>query len=607
MDSLKTPVTIPNEFAEQATVDNINDIPQVATGSNLASWNEGFPEVTRLTPDEGGLPPKQQDFNGIYNAISSHSVFSQNGGSYTFNQDVSDKIGGYPLNAILWYFPSVGVPYQVRSNKANNNDNFIGNPSFIGTSWVRVVPVEVDSALSATSINPVQNKVVTNALNTKATTTYVNDTFANKSLSNLNAAGQAKFNAKQNTLVSGINIKTLNGESILGSGNKEVASVDLSNTGQLTNCVLSTGVNIQLEYTNTTLTLKAGSKVIQINGSYRVNTVNSSININPYPDGTYLLFQDGDESLSMLSTSVLSSGSVDPTSSTTGSGYYNYSTKVIWVKLTDWVPTGWSIPFTQITISGGKITDVEKLDTASYFGKTGFRLPLTALLANGLNEDGTYKTTKVNLTELSQRDVMNTSSTTVDVCTSTTGGIGLGIGLFFDDSLGYIIQGSDKSTYKNNVVIARTQGNSSVITSMNPVHPIRLADANVIEKELQTKANIDLSNTLPSQAFKDMSIGWGMPDYSAGVDITSQVFGEEKKYTASEDGILFMNIHDDGVAGIVKAKINNTLPIVLGVGATPVVASSISLPLTSGDFITCQYFSPSGYYKAYFIPLKGVN
>ena len=55
----------------------------------------------------------------------------------------------------------------------------------------------VDSALSTTSENPVQNKVVTNALN-----------------------------GKQDTLVSGTNIRTVGGNSLLGSGNIELPSVE---------------------------------------------------------------------------------------------------------------------------------------------------------------------------------------------------------------------------------------------------------------------------------------------------------------------------------------------------------------------------------------------
>ena len=53
----------------------------------------------------------------------------------------------------------------------------------------------VDSSLSSTSTNPVQNKVINSALG-----------------------------GKQSTLVSGTNIKTINNNSILGSGNLSITA-----------------------------------------------------------------------------------------------------------------------------------------------------------------------------------------------------------------------------------------------------------------------------------------------------------------------------------------------------------------------------------------------
>ena len=47
---------------------------------------------------------------------------------------------------------------------------------------------------------------------------------ANKSLSNLNAVGEAKFTAKQDALISGTNIKTVNGTTLLGSGDLSIAT-----------------------------------------------------------------------------------------------------------------------------------------------------------------------------------------------------------------------------------------------------------------------------------------------------------------------------------------------------------------------------------------------
>lgn len=157
-----TPVLFPQPIAAQATSENINTIPNAATGTNLASFQEGFPALTRYpvieNPQEGqvsGIPPEQQDFNGLFFSVSSHTFFIQNGGSYTFNQNVSDAIGGYPMGAILWYTPSNGTPYQVQSLIGNNSYNFVLNPSYINNVyWKRIytdIPVGTISIWSTST------------------------------------------------------------------------------------------------------------------------------------------------------------------------------------------------------------------------------------------------------------------------------------------------------------------------------------------------------------------------------------------------------------------------------------------------------------------------
>lgn len=162
------PVVIPQPIAAQATSENINVIPNGATGTNGASFQEGFPAITRMPVIENplptqvsGLPPKQQDFNGLFNVVSQHNFFAQNGGTYSFNQAVSDAIGGYAKNQILWYFPTNGLPVPVLSMIDNNTYNFAENPSYIdGEKWRYIV--------------------------------------ADTSLDNLSTTGQAKFDAKAN-------------------------------------------------------------------------------------------------------------------------------------------------------------------------------------------------------------------------------------------------------------------------------------------------------------------------------------------------------------------------------------------------------------------------
>ena len=47
--------------------------------------------------------------------------------------------------------------------------------------------------------------------------------------------------------------------------------------------------------------------------------------------------------------------------------------------------------------------------------------------------------------------------------------------------------------------------------------PASTAQAAEFQQGLSGKADTNLGNTTPSQSFKEMSVGWGMPDYSAGI------------------------------------------------------------------------------------------
>ena len=147
---------------------------------------------------------------------------------------------------------------------SGTNIKTVNGESILGSGDLDV-SVEVDSALSTASENPVENRVITNALNDKQdalSTAQLNavnsgitgakvstyDGYAtNKqntlSATQLNAVNSgitgakvstydgyaAQILAKQDLLVSSTNIKTINGESILGSGN-----IDIQGGGSVT-------------------------------------------------------------------------------------------------------------------------------------------------------------------------------------------------------------------------------------------------------------------------------------------------------------------------------------------------------------------------------------
>lgn len=130
MKTLSLPQILDNYIAEYGIK---NPIPSASTGTYLASVAEGFPEITQKPIADGGIPPAGGDLNGMLNLLSQFYFFNQNGGRYTFDENVSTAIGGYPKNAVLWYSGANGTT-QVVSNIEDNTQNFVADPSLIGGS-----------------------------------------------------------------------------------------------------------------------------------------------------------------------------------------------------------------------------------------------------------------------------------------------------------------------------------------------------------------------------------------------------------------------------------------------------------------------------------------
>lgn len=138
---------IPSTFC---SVGNRADLIANSEGSQLPNFYEGFPQCYSLT-DATGKKVVREDVNAMIHYCTRNQYYNQCGGLYTFDENVAQAIGGYPLGAILRYIdksadtssgktnPSVWKIRTVRSMKINNSDNFVTNPSFInGTSWKHV-------------------------------------------------------------------------------------------------------------------------------------------------------------------------------------------------------------------------------------------------------------------------------------------------------------------------------------------------------------------------------------------------------------------------------------------------------------------------------------
>lgn len=134
------PAVLEMPFAVNGDKNNIPATNSPASGD--ASQSLGFPPVTQISVDAGGIPPARQDFNGLGYLTTSHSFYAQNGNFYTFDNNVSAAIGGYPKGAKLWYTDSDNAVRLLISDKDDNTDNFLTNPEVIGTSWLDCIPTQ---------------------------------------------------------------------------------------------------------------------------------------------------------------------------------------------------------------------------------------------------------------------------------------------------------------------------------------------------------------------------------------------------------------------------------------------------------------------------------
>ncbi len=127
-----TPIKYPVAYAGLK-----NTIPLLPTGTNNASITEGFPEMTMKALKDGGLPPRGEDFNGLFYLTTDQKAFFQDGGYITFDPTVSTLIGGYPQGAILDYYNETTNYYtKVESLIDDNTNNFVNDPSLIdNVNW----------------------------------------------------------------------------------------------------------------------------------------------------------------------------------------------------------------------------------------------------------------------------------------------------------------------------------------------------------------------------------------------------------------------------------------------------------------------------------------
>ena len=142
------PTQQPVAFATNGTKDTITATTD--TGSNNASYDVGFPDITMLLKSAGGLAPKGGNFNQILYELSSAAQYLSAGGGYPYDSTFSTGISGYPVGALIQASDQSG--YWLNGTDANTTSP--ENSDGTLTGWVPVAHQgqTIISGLAATSV-----------------------------------------------------------------------------------------------------------------------------------------------------------------------------------------------------------------------------------------------------------------------------------------------------------------------------------------------------------------------------------------------------------------------------------------------------------------------
>lgn len=156
------PISIP-KFFQRAFAQNggKQDVPITGdTSGGRASYDVGFPPVTRIPIVAGGIPPFGTDFNGILYDLSQAIQYVQSGVAFPFNQDFATAIGGYEIGAIV----------SDASNKSLLWINGTASNTAFPTGWTQFTLVQATETLRGTMRIGTQTEVDAGTIDTVAVT-----------------------------------------------------------------------------------------------------------------------------------------------------------------------------------------------------------------------------------------------------------------------------------------------------------------------------------------------------------------------------------------------------------------------------------------------------
>jgi microcystin-dependent protein len=219
---------IPNKFLLPWAQNDVArvEVPVTTTSTTRASQSLGFPPLTMVPPEAGGVPPNGEDFNGGMNQISRAIWWMLQGGAFPYDSTfaTSAQIGGYASGACIPRADGLGFWVSTADNNTTNPDATDGTAANWVPAWVYGT-----AAITATSTD-----VTIQPVNAAKPTLLISGTLT-ASVNIILPAWLYKWEIVDNTVRGGntLTVKTASGSGVVLQTGAQIVRGDGTNIVQL--------------------------------------------------------------------------------------------------------------------------------------------------------------------------------------------------------------------------------------------------------------------------------------------------------------------------------------------------------------------------------------
>ncbi len=235
--SAPTPPVIIKAFA---IAGDKNTIPEDASPTpGLASYEVGFPPLTRTPLTAGGIPPSGRDMNGVLFDVTAHLARIQGGGAllYVYDADWVAENTGYPVGAILASSANTpGAPPLYWFNTATNNATDPDDVSAAGwVGWKPTGSLYLSSTVPAGTSN---NYTVGGDFNGSVNTLDLDPSGGNATVTGLTPGVEGQL----------VLVSNINGANNLTLAANAGGSLAANRFRMITDITLLPGMSMQIQY-----------------------------------------------------------------------------------------------------------------------------------------------------------------------------------------------------------------------------------------------------------------------------------------------------------------------------------------------------------------------